>query len=63
MKVQVRKPRSASYDWPNIMLWAGEGEDVLGAIRLMYAENSVFRAFLLLLLYSSNIQSINVVAE
>jgi len=28
------------------------GEDVLGVIRLMYAENPAFGAFLLLLLYS-----------
>jgi hypothetical protein len=34
------------------MLWAGVGEDILGVIRLMYAENPAFGTFLLLLLYS-----------
>jgi hypothetical protein len=44
------------------MLWAGVGEDVLGVIRLMYAENRVFGTFLLLSLYRQ-IQTINIVAE
>jgi hypothetical protein len=42
------------FDRPTTMLWAGVGEDVLGVIRLMYAENRVFGTFLLLLLYSKD---------
>ena len=31
------------HDRPTTMLWAGVGEEVLGVIRLMYAEKPGFR--------------------